>query len=130
MAKVAIVELRLPDKRLVFQRRDKNIERSPGRLTFFGGHIEDGEKPEEAIKRELKEETDLNIKDIKYLATFDLMAYDGPDKENTYYLYSMKIPSLEFKVYEGVGAEAFQKEAALKRDDLTNSARYSLENCF
>jgi len=32
----------------------------------FGGHIEEGETPEEAIKREIKEELDYNLVDFEF----------------------------------------------------------------
>jgi 8-oxo-dGTP pyrophosphatase MutT (NUDIX family) len=128
MAKVTIAVLKLPGGKIVFQRRGKEAPLSPGKIGLFGGHIEENEHHQEAIVRELKEETNLAVDKLKYIDTFSIPTYDGPDKENTYYLYEMEIPNLNFEVFEGVGAEGYSKEEALKRDDLTNSARYSLEN--
>jgi 8-oxo-dGTP pyrophosphatase MutT (NUDIX family) len=128
MAEVTIVALKLPNGNLVFQKRGKEAPLSPGKIGLFGGHIEENEQHQAAIVRELKEETNLSVDRLKYIDRFSIPAYDGPDKENTYYLYEMEIPNLNFEVFEGVGAEAYSKEEALKREDLTNSARYSLEN--
>lgn len=45
-----------------------------------GGKVEFGESLEETLKREIKEETNLSIKDIKHLITIELnRAKEGPD---------------------------------------------------
>jgi len=54
--------------------------RSPkwgNRLIGPGGHVEYGEKSEDAIKREVKEETNLDITDIKLLGHIELI--EDPD---------------------------------------------------
>ncbi|MEW6295247.1 MAG: NUDIX domain-containing protein [Candidatus Diapherotrites archaeon] len=38
-----------------------------GDYTFPGGHIKSGEKLEDAVKREVKEETGLNVYNIKFV---------------------------------------------------------------
>jgi nucleoside triphosphatase len=38
-----------------------------GRFTVPSGHVEYGEKIEDALKREVKEETNLDIKELKFL---------------------------------------------------------------
>lgn len=43
---------------------------------FPGGKIEDGELKEEALKREIKEELELDIENLEYLTTVD---YDYPN---------------------------------------------------
>jgi 8-oxo-dGTP pyrophosphatase MutT (NUDIX family) len=128
MTNIAIALLKLPNNKIVFQRRDNNARVSRGLLGLFGGHIEQNEDHGAAIVRELKEETDLNTDNLKYISAFTLPTTDGPDKERNYYLYQMNIPNMNFKIFEGVRSEAYSKEDALNRDDLTNSARYSLEN--
>lgn len=41
----------------------------PGYWAFFGGHIEAGETPEEAVVREVLEEIDYEMKDPKFFMT-------------------------------------------------------------
>ena len=38
----------------------------PGVWAFFGGHIEPGEEPEPALRRELREEIDYSVKELTY----------------------------------------------------------------
>lgn len=45
------------DQKLLLQQRPFNWGKSAGNLNIFGGHVEDGETPEEAVIREIKEET-------------------------------------------------------------------------
>ena len=49
---------------LVQDRREKS--RIGEEYGFFGGQIEEGETPEQALKREIKEELGINIKNFKY----------------------------------------------------------------
>lgn len=56
-AAIALIE---SNKGYVFQRRPEG-KAEAGKLGFFGGSIEDGEKPTEAVARELQEETGLSI---------------------------------------------------------------------
>jgi mutator protein MutT len=56
---------------IFMQRRDKNAERFPGYLGFFGGGIEDGETPETALKREIREELNIEIRNYRHLAHFE-----------------------------------------------------------
>ena len=48
------------DKKILIQDRRK-ISKCGEEYGFFGGKIEEGETPEEALKREMKEELNLNI---------------------------------------------------------------------
>ncbi len=45
--------------------RDKDTGTNPGKFEFPGGKMERGEKPEEALIREVKEETGLEIEILK-----------------------------------------------------------------
>lgn len=55
---------------LVFRDGKLFLMKSPkwhGKFTVPGGHVELGEKLEEALKREIKEETNMEISDIAFL---------------------------------------------------------------
>lgn len=130
MYEVAIALLQLPDHRIVLQRRDDDAPSSAGKLGFFGGHIENGESPADAIRRELKEETSLNVPalDFEYQESFGAVVDTANGQETrNYYLYEVSIEDDTFKVYEGVRSETYKVHEALGRDDLTRSAERVLK---
>jgi nucleoside triphosphatase len=57
-----------------------------GRYTVPGGHIEVGETAEEAVKRELKEETGLDVFDIKFLM-FQECIFDKEFYEKKHFVF-------------------------------------------
>jgi 8-oxo-dGTP pyrophosphatase MutT (NUDIX family) len=57
--RVAVVFLVDPRGRVLMQHRDQHAKVSPGQWAMPGGKIEDGESPEEAARREVREETGL-----------------------------------------------------------------------
>jgi 8-oxo-dGTP diphosphatase len=59
-------------KYLFFLRDNKPGIPNPGCWSLLGGGIEPGETPLEALKRELKEETNIKIYDIKLLDGHDV----------------------------------------------------------
>ena len=126
MTEVSIAQLLLPNGDLVMQRRDQNTKIAPGLLGFFGGHVEDGEAPDEAMKRELAEETSLDVTtlDITHLVTKEV-----PNPENKkepkikVHFYRTMIDSDDFKVYEGQQAETYSLPELIKRLDIAPTAK-------
>ncbi|MFA6306327.1 MAG: NUDIX hydrolase [Patescibacteria group bacterium] len=64
------------------------------KFTIPGGHVEIGEKFEETVKREVKEETNLDIKDIEFL-DFENMnnlktKFTGPVNHLVSFLYKVR----------------------------------------
>ena len=118
---IAVVALRLPDGRFVFQRRDNKAPSSPKMLTFFGGAVENNEEPTKAAARELREETSLEFKDsgLKKVVSFPRAALNGFGV----HLYLLDINSFNFEVYEGEGAEVYGLEEALIKQDITDGSR-------
>jgi mutator protein MutT len=117
---------RLPDGRIVLNRRSQDSPVSGGLLAFYGGHIDEGERPEQAVKREISEETSLDVDGLKieFLARYKIK--EATDKE--FFLYEVHVPKADFEVYEGDGSETFSRNEILSRQDIALSVRYALEN--
>ncbi len=85
-----------------FQHRDnKPGIASPGLFAGFGGAIESDETPLQAAKRELSEETSLDVDKMKFkeLGRLDL----SREGLGIRYVFVADIIELDFEVYEGQG---------------------------
>lgn len=130
MIEISVIFLRLPDKRLVFQRRGKGAPTSPNLLGLFGGHVEDSETPENAAQRELAEETSLDVAKLNIVKLGDkTIEYNDGGRRHFFY-FSADIENEAFDVFEGDRAESYDSSEALKRQDLTVSTRWGLKEFF
>ena len=88
--------------RVLLQKRDNYKEKYANYWAFFGGGIEKSETPEQALKRELKEELNYNLEEVKLFKVID---YKTDDKEGKGYYFIAdfegKIENLSLK--EGAG---------------------------
>jgi 8-oxo-dGTP diphosphatase len=66
------------DGKILLQQRDDRPDlRFPGYWVTFGGAVEDGETPDEAIRRELLEEIELDLPMTLWRVNDDSMDVDG-----------------------------------------------------
>ena len=65
------------DENLLFQVRSDKLDRQPGDICFPGGAVEDGETPEEAVRRELSEELLLSKEQIELQEETSLLVSDS-----------------------------------------------------
>ena len=86
---VALVDV---DGRILISQRPKNKSMS-GLWEFPGGKIEDGENPEQALIRELKEELNIDVSD-RCLAPFTFASYK-------YEKFHLLMPLYVCRVWEG-----------------------------
>lgn len=103
-----------------FQHRDdKPTIAAPGLFTVFGGTIEPGETPLQAAKRELAEETSLNVSKLNFerLGRIDLFGQGFGIR----HIYIANIIDADFDVYEGQGKVCFSKDE-LQNVDLNQFA--------
>jgi 8-oxo-dGTP diphosphatase len=86
---------------LIYLRDDKPSIPFPNHWDFFGGHLEDGEMPEQALVRETKEELGIDLKDWNFFQTY--LCPQGDVYLNTKYIYWARINSSaeELTLYEG-----------------------------
>lgn len=95
---------------LLYLRDNKPGIPFPDHWDLIGGHVEDGETPEEALVREVKEELDIELHEYNFYKIFE--CFSGDAYENMKYIYTGKInlPIDEITLLEGVRAQYFKKE--------------------
>lgn len=95
---------------LLYLRENKPSIPFPDHWDLIGGHIEEGETPEEALEREVKEELGIEIKEYSFFRTYECL--EGDVYPNIKYIYSGKInlPIEKVTLYEGVRPAYFTRE--------------------
>lgn len=131
--KYAGVLLITPDGQVIMQQRDNNhgIE-NPGRITIFGGGIEEGETPIKAAIREIREELQLNLEE-KNLS--ELVVYRKTKERHgkdviCHIFIAENIDPNNLKVSEGLGFVLISKDSDLSKLNLTILATDILKEYF
>ncbi|HET7827690.1 MAG TPA: NUDIX hydrolase [Candidatus Saccharimonadales bacterium] len=117
--------LKLPNGKFVFQRRTKDAPVEAYKLDLFGGHIEIREGALHALRREIAEETSLDVKHIKVHRIGTFRSQDSPPIELHSYLAHITKP--DFKVFEGLREEVYGLDEVLARSDVDPHTRLILE---
>jgi 8-oxo-dGTP diphosphatase len=76
-------------KLLIYLRDDKPDIPFPNSWDFFGGHVEDGETPEQALVREVKEELGVVLRNWEFVRRYDCA--EGDAYPNIKYIYRANI---------------------------------------
>jgi 8-oxo-dGTP diphosphatase len=95
---------------LLYLRDNKPGIPFPDHWDLIGGHVEEGETPEEALVREVMEELGIELKEYSFFRTYECI--NGDAYPNIKYIYSgrINIPIEEITLYEGVRAAYFSRE--------------------
>lgn len=95
---------------LLYLRDNKPDIPFPDHWDLIGGHVEEGETPEEALVREVKEELDIDLKEYVFYKKY--VCLTGDAYENIKYIYCGKInlPVEEITLLEGVYPKYFTRE--------------------
>jgi 8-oxo-dGTP diphosphatase len=88
-------------KFLIYLRDNKETIPFPNHWDLFGGHIEDGETPEVALRRELQEEIRVTPTQVRFLRTY--VANEGDARPNTKHVFVVSIEerAADLTLYEG-----------------------------
>jgi len=94
---------------LLYLRDNKRGIPFPGYWDLIGGHVEEGETPEQALVREVKEELDIDLKEYRFYKKY--ICLTGDAYENTKYIYTGRInlPIEKVTLLEGVRPQYFSR---------------------
>jgi len=95
--------------RFLLQHRTDDAPNFPGCWSFFGGEVEKGETPEQAVKREALEELSYKLNNPRFL-TSQRFAYEAASYVS--YLFLDKYDGSELLLGEGQGMGWFQPSEA------------------
>jgi 8-oxo-dGTP diphosphatase len=95
---------------LLYLRDNKPGIPFPRHWDLIGGHVDDGETPEEALKREVKEELNYDLEEYQFFKEY--LCLEGDAYPNIKYIYSGKfnLPIKEITLLEGERVQYFKKE--------------------
>ncbi len=126
MKTIAAIILENPNGELLLYKRDnKPGIPFPGYWDLIGGHVEDGETPEQALVREIKEELDIELTDFVFFKEYLCTEKDA--YPNVKYIYAgiIDIPIEKITLLEGDYPMYFKKEQ-IQSLDIANIQKHIL----
>lgn len=111
--KHAIIVFYDTNKKILLQNR-KNISKRGEEWGFFGGGLEKGETPEEAVVRETQEELGYDLKDYKYIGNYSNALEDGFIVDREVFISPLEDKLSKFELKEGLEMKLFPLEEARK----------------
>lgn len=107
MLNAALIVIANDEDKVLLQHKDSSAPKNPNRWCLFGGGIESGESPKDAIKRELIEELEWNVdKCILFLENESLGIH-----RHIFFIKTTRLASeLKKNLHEGDNLGYFSKE--------------------
>ena len=93
MEETVLCYIKYEDKYLMLFRNKKVNDPNEGKWMGVGGHIEEGETPDEAMKREIREETGLIVTSFELKGT---ALFINDDYKEKMYLYTVTCNKKDF----------------------------------
>lgn len=110
MKKIAAIILENDKGEFLLALRDnKSWIPFPNHWDLIGGHVEEGETPEEALVREYKEELDLELKEYTFFRKYECLSGDAYDNIKYIYTGKINIPIEEITLLEGERPQYFTR---------------------
>ena len=115
---------------ILLQYRDKDSKWNQDSWSEFGGQIEEGETPEKAAKRELKEELGIELADLKFFKKYELQR-QKEIYEQFVFTASLNCPLESLKKQQKEGKDlAFFNCEEIKNLKMAGYTREILEDFF
>ena len=112
LKRVALLFIVLDNKALLFK-RSKYETTNPGKYGMLGGHIEKGETPEEALKREIQEEAGVELLSFKPLNVYNL---NESVELNVFYTNEFDMDNIDLNENEHTSYRFFTMEQMVDAD--------------
>ncbi len=121
---VALIVLFDKEKRILLQYRSETAKRLPNYWAFFGGGIEAGETPEEAVKREAGEELEYILEGPKLVF---IQEFQGSDTHGRKYVFVEEYNSKKQLILREGKAMGWKTVAETKELKIVDHDREVLE---
>lgn len=94
---------------LLYLRENKPDIPFPDHWDLIGGHVEEGETPEEGLIREVKEELDIYLQDYTFYKKYECLTGDAYENIKFIYYGKINLPIEEITLLEGVRPQYFSR---------------------
>jgi 8-oxo-dGTP diphosphatase len=110
MKKIAAIILENDNKELLLYLRDnKPGIPFPNCWDLIGGHVEDGETPEEALVREVNEELGITLTEFRFYKKYLCLTGDAYPNEKYIFTGRINIPIQDLTLFEGERPQYFKR---------------------